>query len=371
MAQRPRLRLALVAPLVSPIAPPFLGGAQVLLHDLALGLAQRGHSVTMFAARGSHFKNGSNVTIREVEVGSTALKQAAFHLRDEDGAESADATFFHEAELFLEIFLEINRSNHYDLAHAHAFDWPVYAYAPLTKVPTLHTVHLPAVDRQINNILGTTYRKTGISNCVTVSKTCAATYQDFFAFDRVIYNGVELATIPFGSEAEDFLLYVGRIAPEKGPDLAIDIATRTGRRLVMVGGIYDANFFEEQILPRLAANRKVEYLGRLERAQIAHLMSHASCLLFPSRWEEPFGLVLIEAMAAGTPVVAFERGAAPELIIQGKTGLLVAPDNVEQAVAAVEKSGQLDRRECRRHVETHFSLAKMLDEYEDYYYSKL
>jgi glycosyltransferase involved in cell wall biosynthesis len=139
----------------------------------------------------------------------------------------------------------------------------------------------------------------------------------------------------------------------------------------MVGGVYDANFFEEQILPRLAANPNVEYLGVLERSRVAHLMSRAHCVLFPSRCEEPFALVLAEAMAAGAPIVAFERGGTPEVVVHGKTGLLVAPDDLEQAATAVEQAGQLDRRECRRHVETNFNLEKMLDEYEDYYYSKL
>src|SRR5690242_227319 len=193
MAQRPPLRLALIAPLVTPIAPPFLGGAQVLLHDLALGLAGRGHSVTLFGARGSRFENGNSakVTIREVEVGSEELKLADFNIRGEDEGATADATFFREAELFLEIYLEINRSGHFDIAHAHAFDWPAYAFAPLTRLPTVHTIHLPAVDRYINNILRIAYQQTGVSNCVTVSKTCASTYKPYFSYDRVIYNGVD------------------------------------------------------------------------------------------------------------------------------------------------------------------------------------
>jgi len=371
MAQNPRLRLALLAPLVTPIAPPFVGGAQVLLHDLALGLAGRGHKVSLFAARGSRFDSDqpANLEIREVAVDSSELKLADFMSQEQDS--KADTAFFRQAELFLETYLEVNRSGHFDLAHAHAFDWPAYAYAPLTRLPTVHTVHLPAVNNQINQIIQLGYKQTGVSNCVTVSNTCAATYQNFFPFDRVIYNGINTASIGFGSEGEDFLFFAGRMSPEKGADLAIDIAVQAGRRLIMAGGVYDASFFEEQILPRLAANPDVQYLGILNRAEVWHWMSRARCVLFPSRWEEPFGLVLVEAMAAGAPVIAFERGAAPELVVNGKTGFLIEPENIGQAVAAIEQVGQLDRAECRRHVAANFSIARMLDQYEDYYYSKL
>ncbi len=369
--QRERLRLALIAPLVTPIAPPFLGGAQVLLHDLALGLAERGHSVTLFAAKNSRFETGqiSQVEIREVAVDSSELKQADFNANESDKV-GLDAAFFRQAELFLEIYLEINRSGRFDLAHAHAFDWPSYAYAPLTRLPAVHTVHLPALDKPINQILATTYRQTGASNCVTVSKACAGTYKDYFEFDRVIYNGINVENIPFGSEGEDFLFFAGRMSPEKGADLAIDIAVKAGRRLIMAGGVYDANFFEEQILPRLAAHPEVQYLGVLHRAEVWRWMSRAQAVLFPSRWEEPFGLVMAEAMAAGAPVIAFRRGAAPEVIIDNQTGFLIEPENVEQAAAAVEEVARLDRAECRRHISANFSQQKMLDEYEDYYYSK-
>jgi glycosyltransferase involved in cell wall biosynthesis len=376
MAQKPRLRIALVAPLVSPIAEPFLGGAQALIHDLALGLAQRGHNVTLFAARGSKFKNGtsSNLELREVAVDNGELKLADFNARSRDGIEgaAADAAFFRQAELFLEVYLEINRSGRFDVAHAHAFDWPSFAYSPLLRIPTVHTVHLPAVDNYINRIIQTTYQKTGTSNCVTVSKTCAAAYQEFFPFDRVIYNAIDTKPIPFENEGEDFLFFAGRMTPEKGVDLAIDIALQSGRRLIMAGGVYDANYFEDEIMPRLAAHpEEVQYLGILRREEVWRWMSRAYCVLFPSRWEEPFGLVMAEAMAAGAPVIAFRKGAAQELIIDGKTGFLVDPENVRQASAAIERAGEINRTACRRHIETNFGFDRMIDEYEDYYYSKL
>ncbi len=364
-----KLNIALVAPLVTPVGPPFLGGAQVLLHELALGLAGRGHDVTIFAASGSRLedKNGQpppNLRLEEIAVKAGELTPADFQSMGENFDAEA---FFRQGALFLETFLKINAANHFDIAHAHAFDWPAYALGPLSQVPVVHTVHLPSVDPHINAALATVYRETGRSRAVTVSEACARTYTNDFAFDRVIYNGINTAEIPFGTGNEGFLLFAGRMAPEKGPDLAIEIARQAGRKLILAGGIYDQTFFDEKIKPQLAADPALDYLGRLDRKVLHELMGRAEGVLFPSRWEEPFGLVLAESLAAGTPVVSWQRGAAPEIVTGGETGFLVPFMDIAAAAGATRNLGQLDRRECRRQIETRFSLEKMLDDYIDYY----
>lgn len=364
------LNIALVAPLVTPIGPPFLGGAQVLLHDLALGLAGRGHAVTLFAATGSRLedaggKTPANLRLEEVAVRAGELTPADFQSMGDNFDAGA---FFRQGELFLQTFLKINAPGQtFDVAHAHAFDWPAYALGPLSRVPTVHTVHLPSVDPYINAALATVYRETGRSRAVTVSQACAQTYAGDFAFDRVIYNGIDTADIPFGPGDEGFLLFAGRMAPEKGPDLAIQIARQAGRKLLLAGGIYDQAFFDEKIKPELAADPNLDYLGQLDRKFLHELMGRAEGVLFPSRWEEPFGLVLAEGLAAGTPVIAWERGAAPEIVVDGQTGFLAPFMDIAAAANAAGKLRQLDRRECRRQVESRFSLEKMLDDYEDYY----
>jgi len=364
-----KLNIALVAPLVTPIGPPFLGGAQVLLHDLALGLAGRSHNVTLFAANGSRLadKNGQtppNLRIEEVTVKSGELAPADFQSMGENFDAGA---FFRQGELFLQSFLKINAAGSFDIAHAHAFDWPAYALGPLSQTPVVHTIHLPSVDPHINAILATTYRETGRSRAVTVSEACARTYAEDFPFDRVIYNGIDTAEIPFGPGGEGFLLFAGRMAPEKGPDLAIEIARQSGRKLLLAGGIYDQRFFDEKIKPVVNADPNLDYLGPLDRKALHELMGRAEGVLFPSRWEEPFGLVLAESLAAGTPVVSWQRGAAPEIVTDGQTGFLVPFMDIAAAAEAAGKLGQLDRQECRRQVETRFGLEKMLDDYIDYY----
>jgi len=367
------LRIALVAPLVTPIAAPFLGGAQALLHDLALGLVGRGHFVTLFASSGSSFEKPldgelqGKLSLFEVHVEPETLRPADFQARS-SGKTEWNHAFFYQGELFVKIFLAINHADPaFDIAHAHAFDWPAFALGALSTVPVVHTVHIPSLDRHINSILRAAYQSAGTSSAVTVSKACAQTYANEFPFERVIYNGIDTAHVPFKKTGGEFLLFAGRMSPEKGPDLAIQIAQRAGKRLILAGGVYDRAYFDERITPALQVNNNVSYVGVLERAQLYRLMSEAEGLLFCSRWEEPFGLVMVESMATGTPVVAWNRGAAPEIIADGETGFLLDFMDIEGAARAVKRLKSLNRVEIRRQVETRFSLDKMVDEYVHYY----
>ena len=372
LSKKPRLRIALVAPLVSPIAPPFLGGAQVTVADLAYGLAERGHAVTVYAATGSQL-SAPNLRLIEIDPGDAALNTANFGSQ-EKGINGAPATtaFFNQANLFLDTFLDIAQHQaDFDIVHCHAFDWPSYAFAALCPVLTVHSVHLPAVDSYINNLLATAARKKGSSNCVTVSHACAATYTPWFTFDRVVYSGIKIEEIAFGPTAEDFVVFVGRMSPEKGADLAIEIARGAGKKLILAGGIYDQDFFDTKIAPQLASDPNLEYRGRLDRSELFKLINRAEAAIFPPRWDEAFGLALVEAQAGGTPVVTFRRGAAPEIVVDGETGFLVEPDNVAAAIDALSKIGQIERAKCRQRIEQNFSINNMLDNYEAYYYSKL
>ncbi len=367
------LKIALLAPLVTPIGPPFVGGAQVMLHDLGLGLARRGHQVSLFAATGSQME--AAVKLVEITVRPGELRPTDFNAPESDRLRQPGAAFFRQSELFLQIFLQLGRTQPpFDIAHAHAFDWPVFALGSLSPVPVVHTVHLPDLDQNIKAILQTSYAETGYSQAVTVSQACAATYGQNFRFDRIIYNGIETAAIPFGERGEGYLMFAGRMTPEKGPDLAIRIARAAGRRLVLAGGVYDRLFFEQVIAPELATDPNLTYLGPLDRANLFQWMSRADGLLFPSRWAEPFGLVLAESLAAGTPVISWRNGAAPEIIDPGRTGFLIdynedgSDQAIEEAARCVSQLSQLDRRECRRQIDERFSAEKMLDEYENYYH---
>ncbi len=365
------MRIALVAPLVSPILQPYLGGAQALLADLAQGLTKRGHTVTLFARDTSFVPS---VMIEPVIVpGGVRLEPASFS--PELGASAvrtADAGFFAQANLFLDLFLQLQqRSAEFDVVHVHAFDWPAYACSPLIHaIPVLHTLHLPAVSPEINSALQVLDRRGHPVTLIAVSHACARTYRPYTHVDEMIYNGLDLDAIPFSPRpSKDApLLFAGRIAPEKGVEAAIDIAAMAGYRLLIAGGIYDRAYFEERIAPKLlAAGDRVTYLGQLERLALWKVMGQSLGLLFPIEWDEPFGLTAVEAMATGTPVIAYRRGAAEEVIRHGETGYLVEEGERTHAAALVDDLYDIPRAGCRAHVEAHFGLDAMIDAYERVY----
>ena len=383
------MRVALVAPLVSTIAEPLVGGAQALLADLAQGLVQRGHQVTLFARAGSyvpgvyiepiavpasvHPTNFSEL-LREYPAGAINRADAKELKRAPQAplGVPTDAGFFAQANLFLELFLQLRgRSAEFDLIHAHAFDWPAFACSALVHaIPVLHTIHLPALSVEINSALRVLHRQGHPLTLITVSHACARSYVDYTSIDHVIYNGLDLGAIPFAAvvSLEAPLLFAGRIAPEKGVEAAIEIARRAGRRLLIAGGIYDRDYYEERIVPQLQREGdQVTYVGLLERRALWEMMGRSLGLLFPSEWEEPFGLTAVEAMATGTPVIAFRRGAAAEVMRDGETGFLVDPGDRTRAAALVDKLKDISRRECRAHVEAYFALEKMIDAYERVY----
>lgn len=376
------MRIALLAPLISTIAPPFLGGAQALLADLAVGLASRGHDVTLYAADGSDVPG---VRLAPLGVDPATLRPARFMeepgdaLLDTPSVRGDDDDLMRSTEAFLRAYFEIAaHASEHDLVHAHAYDWPALALASLQPLPVAHTLHLPAVDARINRALATLAPRnvSTPTRIVTVSHACAATYASACRIDAVIYNGIDTSRIPFApatpahDDAADqqrpYLLYAGRITPEKGVEDALEIASGAGYRLVLAGGIYDDDYYRSRIAPRLD-ERRARYLGLVSRERLWELMAGAVAVLCPVHWDEPFGLVACEAQATGTPVVGYARGGLAEVVADGETGWLVAEGNVGAAVAAVGRVSAIDRRACRRRVEMRFSLDAMLDAYEAFY----
>ena len=202
----------------------------------------------------------------------------------------------------------------------------------------MHTLHLPAVSPEINMALRVLHRQGHPLTLITVSHACARTYADYTPIDSVIYNGLDLAAIPFSPKpsVEAPLLFAGRIAPEKGVEAAIEIAEKARYRLLIAGGIYDRHYYEGRIVPKLRrAGERVTYLGHLDRLALWKIMGRSLGLLFPIEWDEPFGLAAVEAMAAGTPVIAYRRGAAEEIIAHGETGFLVSPHNDSEVAARI------------------------------------
>jgi UDP-glucose:tetrahydrobiopterin glucosyltransferase len=365
------MRIALVAPLVFPIGPPFAGGAQVVVYDLARGLTARGHDVTLFAARGS---NVPGVKLVKVDVDYLALQPAVFLADNPANVGTLAAAYFLSADAFRRVFLEIAAAQpRFDVVHAHAFDYPAYTLASFSQMPAIHTLHLPAVNPSINRSLAALQHDAAAYNpaarpyLVTVSQACAATWQAAgVSIDQVIYNGVDdNIAYHLTPDRDGHLLFVGRIAPEKGAAIAIRVARALGRRLLLLGAIYDQGYYDQEVAPLLGDG--VEHRGAVPREEVYDEMGRAATLLLPIAWDEPFGLVAAEALMAGTPVVAYARGALPELIEDGRTGYLVPPNDEAAFIEAAQKATTLDRAACRNAAARRFSLATMIEAHERMY----
>ncbi len=364
----------MLAPLVSPIRQPYLGGAQALLRDLAVALASRGHTVTLYATQGSDPAALPGVALTEVEVDAQRVRPTDFAALHHQPPTAAVDPAVERA--FANAFALINaRTPRHMLLHAHAYDAPAFSQAQTLGMPVAHTLHMAALDPTIAAKLAALAperqpRATRQPWLVTVSHACAATYADICRIDAVIYNGLAMDVIPFGATTapDAGALFAGRITPEKGVEDAIQIAFMAGIRLQLVGDIYDREYYANRIAPLLAAHPdQLTYLGPQTRERVWELMASAAVVLVPSLWDEPFGLVACEAQAAGTPVVAYDSGGLREVIAQGETGLLVPRGQIADAANAVRAAQRLSRNACRLRANERFSLQTTVEQYETLY----
>lgn len=346
------MRIAFVAPLVTAIAEPQLGGSQALLADLAAGLTMRGHEVDVFAATGSTI-DGANVVNTGIDpsVLAATFFRAGEDVRDFDIARDA---FAHVYGLI--------RGRGYDVVHNHAFDVPAIDLAP-DDVPVVHTLHLPPTPAVAEALARARVRNVRTVGAAVSDHGCRA-WGELIDVDLVLRNGVPVDRIPWSAAPGDGLLFAGRLSPEKGGAEAIEIASLAGLPITVVGNPYDEAYTRERIDP-FREREGVTIRSALRRAELWALMADSAAVLCPIRWDEPFGLVGAEAQAAGTPVIAFDRGAMREVVVDGRTGRLVS--DVEAAVGAVRTVADLDRTACRAHAESHLSLASTLDLHEALY----
>lgn len=350
------MNVALVAPLVSRIDDTQIqpGGAPALLADLAAGLASRGHRVTLLAA------SGSRVTgVETVDLGLDADRFAPAILGR--AAPRTDDAAQREGFALVAAWLSEQRSS-WDVVHAHAYDAPAFdALRPLR--PVLHTLHLAPLDPVVLAAAASAERAGAV--LASVSRANARAWTEAGAMvSEVLANGVDVEAIPYSEAGGRGLLFAGRLSPEKGPEVAIRAARRAGRALVLAGPIYDRGNFASAIEPLLGPDAR--YAGALSRPDLYRLMGSSAALLMPVRWDEPFGLVAVEAQAAGTPVVAFARGGLVEIVEDGRTGFLLERDDETAFAAAIARVGELDRAACRRNARR-WSIAAMLDAHERLY----
>lgn len=340
------MKILQIAPLWETVPPRAYGGTEAVVHVLVEELVRRGHEVTLCASGDSR---------------TSARLQASYprSLRTADLENKSVYSWQHAA-------LSMKDAQDYDIVHNHAGEEVMALCHLVPEVPMLTTMHCLITpdtvfvwDRYVGH-----YNTISQSQYATMPAISGGTYAG------VVHNGIDVASFPFQAEKDEHLLFLSRIAPEKGPELAVEVARRCGKKLILAGKVdpLDRDFFVNTMIP-LIDGEHVVFVGEADARRKRELFKSASCVLMPITWEEPFGLVLAEAQACGTPVITFNRGAAAEIVQDGVTGFVV--DSVDEMVAVVARINEISPMACRQHMERNFGGQAMADAYLRVYQSIL
>lgn len=332
------MRIGLLSPIALPVPPRGYGGTERIVSLLAEGLKARGHEVTLFASRDS----SSSADLRSREASLPHLGKAAYTHAEAEHVRWALA-----------------QASDFDLIHDHTkMNGVLQAHA--SRTPLLTTLHNDFTPERRD-----VYLRHPEHAYVAISRSHAARCPQL-TYAGIVHNGLNLADYPLVTRKSDYLLFLGRICEVKGAHTAIRVAQALRLPLVLAGNVTmgDRSYFAERIAPHLT-DPLISFVGEVEGARKRELLANARCLLFPIAWAEPFGLVMIEAMACATPVVALNRGAVPEVVAHGLTGWLA--EDFEGLLEGVEAAGDMATPSCRRWVETHFSADTMVEHYLEVY----
>ena len=358
------MKILHIAPLIEPLGHSAPGGSEQIAVSLATEQARQGHQVAMVVCEGSELPAG-------IEPIFAGIRPGMLTPIDTAKASAAEAEALHrqrraqEAAVYSLLVDRIASlgaaGNGFDIVHNHGFDEALLFPDARLGPRAVHTLHCPPLLPWLSERL----RELPAAEqgaYATVSHSCAEQWRRASGAQlAVVYNGLELEAIPFAEIPAAHFAWFGRISPEKGLHTALDIVERLSlTELKVFGRIYDDRYFETEIRPRLA-RPNIEFYGFQPRGRIFPHIARARAVFAPIEWEEPFGLVFIESLAAGTPVLAYRRGAAAEIIEDGRTGFLV--ENIEELCDAVAEVDLLDRQACRSSVLTRFSVTRMADEY--------
>ena len=294
------MRVLQLAPLWETVPPPRYGGTEAVVSVLCEELVRQGHEVTLCAS-------GDSVTSAELSSVYPRSLRTADDLQDRQPYD------------WMHIALSLRAADGFDIVHNHAGELAM-AMSHLVDVPMLSTMHcLVTPDTQF-----VWDRYCGWYNAISHAQRRAMPPVRGGTYCGVVYNGIDVESFPYEEQKEDYLLFLGRVAPEKGTHLAIEAARRLGKRLIIAAKVdrADRQYFHDSVEPLIDGDL-IQFVGEADGTLKRKLYARAYCLLVPICWEEPFGLVMVEAMACGTPVIAFARGAATELVVDGETGFLV------------------------------------------------
>jgi glycosyltransferase involved in cell wall biosynthesis len=332
------MRIGFIAPPWTPVPPRFYGGIEKVVELLAVGCQARGHEVLLFTTGDSTCDVPRRSVLPQAEGGRIG----------------------HVVPELRHVMHGYQAVRGFDVVHDHTILGPVYAERfPDARVVT--TVHGP-FDADLTDVYGSIAQRVAI---VAVSRSQAASAPSV-PVAATIHHGLDAAAFPYRPWKGPYCLFLGRMDPDKGAHRAIEAARQAGRRLILAGKMrseQEREYFRTRVEPQLGGT--ITYVGEVDDARKLDLLAGARCLLFPIRWPEPFGLVMLEALACGTPVIAFAEGAVPEVVANGRTGLLCR-DEAEMA-AAIDAIDEIEPAACREAVEGHFAAERMVSNHLDLY----
>jgi glycosyltransferase involved in cell wall biosynthesis len=331
------VRVGLIAPVWFPVPPTGYGGIEWIVWLLADGLVDFGHDVTLFASGDSHTR-------------------ARLHWVYERAPSEQIGTSIVELHHCLACY---ERADEFDVINDHS-GLPSAAIGGGVAKPVLHTVHGPldAIGGEVYAQIARTSRRVGL---ISISMNQRKPRPDL-PWAANCPNALDFSLYPVKPHRGDYLLFIGRMSPDKGCHRAIDVAITAGLPLKIAGKRREPpeiEYFDQYVRPHLSS--EIEYLGEVTHGEKVELLQHARATLFPIEWEEPFGLVMIESMACGTPVVATRQGAVPEVIDEGVSGIIV--DDYREMVGALERADGLDPLEIRRMCEVRYAPERMVADY--------
>jgi len=326
------LKVGMIAPVAWRTPPRHYGPWELVTSMITEGLVEHGLDVTLFATADSRTAGRLRPT---VDLG----------YEEDPEADAKVLEYYHLSEIF-------EQADQFDIIHNN-FDFMPLSFSRLISTPMVTTIHGFSSPK----ILKIYEKYNSTTNYVSISNADRAENLDYIA---TIHHGIDLQYFNFNPHPEDYLLYFGRIHQDKGTREAIRIAKKAERRLLIAGIIQDREYYAKYVEPELD-DEQIIYLGPADSSKRDELLRKASCLIHPINFAEPFGLSIIEAMACGTPVIAYPLGAMPELIQDGVNGFL--PSGEDQFLAALGRIEQIDRKVCRKYIEDNFSIEKMVSQY--------
>jgi len=344
------LKIAVIVPPFTTVPPKAQGGTERIANEMIEGFVKRGHKVTLFGA-GKY--SGS---ARFVQVFKKTISERRIDDTHIEGSRPLRIESAYNALVMKEM---VKRDGKFDIIFNHARGG--FLFLPLTqyiKTPIVSIMHLP-IFKEVADVLSA-YKK---PNIVTISNNQRKGFPKI-NYLATVYNGVNMDEFSLGARPKDYFLYMGILAEHKNPKHAILACKKAKVKLILAGGKKREPYFTKEILP-LIDGKQIKYTGKISDKKKIDLYKYAKALIFPIRWQEPFGLVMIEAMASGCPVIAYPNGAVREVIAHNKTGFVVK--DVKAIVDAIKKIHTIKRIDCRRRAEKYFSAKEMVENYEKIY----